>query len=893
MPLLRTIADGLRSLFRMEQVDRELEEELSAYVEMASDEKMKQGMSRQEAARQVRLERGSVDRAKETVRAAGWESFVETCWQDVRFGARMLRKNPGFTLVAVLTLALGIGANAALFSVVNGVLLNPLPYPHPEELVSLAQNLPPFSQLAISYPDFVDWTRMNRTFQALAAYRRDDFNLTGSVQAQRVTATHVSASFFPLLGARPVIGRNFSPDEDQHGAAPVVMLSAAFWRSKFNGSPAVLGKTLPLDGVGYTVIGVVPQDFYFCCETTNFRLGELYVPIGSWNTPWMQDRGAHPGIYAVGRLNAGATLEQARADMERVANNLAATYPDSDKNTGVTLMPLKEQMVGNTRPILLVLLAAVGFVLLIACANVANLLLARSTGRAQEFAIRAALGATRGRVTRQLLIESMLLALVGGMLGLLIAGWGTQGGLAALPEALPRAGNIQVDAHVLIFTLLISVVAALLFGLAPILGISAATVETKMKENGRGSSGTRLIAQRTFVTVEIALAVVLLVAAGLTIRSLANLWSVNPGFDARNVLTFTVALPASAAKGTPDQVRAYLDELTGRIAATPGVTAVSRTAGAFPVSGGNEVGFWIEGQPHPSTTSEMPNATNYMVGPEYLRAMDIPLLRGRFLTPQDNIHSRFVIVVDEEFRRQYFPTRNPIGEHIHLAGLDQPFEIVGVVGHVNQYGLDENKASPSTQLYTAVSQIPDEFVSALAKSTGFVVRTQATNHAIAEGIRHSVGLMSDQQVAYDFESVKELISRSLAARRFTMTLLAVFATVAVLLASIGIYGVMSYVVGQRTREIGIRMALGAAQQSVLLMVLSQAGKMLALGVAVGLLASLGLSRVIASMLFRVSSYDPLTFAGVAMILSAVGLMACYIPARRAARVDPMVALRYE
>jgi predicted permease len=812
--------------------------------------------------------------------------------QDLRYALRQLPKNPGFTAVAVLTLALAIGANTALFSVVNGVLLNPLPYIHSEQLVWLAEKLPPFPIFTISYPNFLDWSRTNHTFQALAAYRQNDFNLTGLGETRHVKATQVSASFFPLLGVTPLIGRNFFADEDRRGAAPVVMLSASLWKSKFGAPQSILGKTLRLDGEGYTIIGVVPETFHFF-ESTNFRPGDVYVPIGLWDVPWMQDRGAHPGIFAVGRLKTGMTLQQARADTDQIAHNLAAAYPDSDKNIGIVVGPLKQAMVGDSQPMLLLLLGAVGLVFLIACVNVANLLLARSTGRVQEFAVRTALGATRGRLVRQLLIESGLLAVIGGSVGLLLAARGTRATLAALPEALPRANEVRLDAHVLAFTFTVSVIAAVLFGLAPILRVSGSAVYKGLKERQLWAGISHARIQRIFVAAEIALAVVLLSAAGLMIRSLANLWSVRPGFDPLNVQAFTVALPSSAAKGTPDQVRAYLNRLTEAIAGVPGVTAVSRTAGLLPMAGGNEVGFWVEGQTRPLTESEMPNAVNYLAGPGYLKVMCIPLLRGRFISTQDNIHSRFVAVIDERFAHEYFPNRNPLGEHLHLAGLDELFEIVGVVGHVSQHGLDENEQTAEIQLYTSIDQTPDRFISAMAKSVSFVLRTQVANSEITSAIRRAVGKMNDEQIAYDFESMEGIIANSLAARRFAMLLLAAFAALALLLATIGVYGVISYVVGQRTPEIGIRMALGAERRSVIFMILSEGERMLGVGLVIGLLASLGLSRLIASMLFGVNSYDPLTLISVSMILSAVALIACYIPARRAAKVDPMVALRYE
>jgi predicted permease len=893
MSILRNLATGLRSLFRNEQVNQELDEELNGFLDMAVQEKMKRGLSRQDALRAVRLERGSLEVTKEVVRAAGWESLVETSWQDLRFAVRVLRKSPGFTVVALLTLTLGIGANTAIFTVVNGVLLDRLPYPHPEQLVSLAETLPPFQQFAISYPNLLDWSRMNHTFEAMAAYRQNNFNLTGSGEAQRVKATQVSATFFPLLGVKPVIGRDFSPDEDKPGGEPVVMLSEGLWRGVFGGATDILDKTVTLDGAGYRVIGVVPRTFYFCCENTNFRLGDVYLPVGAWDVPWMQDRGAHPGLFAIGRLKTGVTLEQTRAEMDAIARNLAAAYPDSDKNAGIALAPLKERMVGDVRPVLLVLFAAVSLVLVIGCVNVANLLLARSTGRAREFALRAALGATRGRTIRQLLAESALLAVAGGALGLLFAMWGTRAGLAALPEALPRANDVRMDWHVFLFTLIVSVLASLLFGLAPALQTSRADLNETLQKGERGTGVGRHRIQGAFTAIEMSLTVVLLVGAGLMIRSVAHLWNVNPGFDSHNVLTFTVALPPSTAKQTPARVRATLDQLTNTIAAVPGVTAVAITDGALPMAGDNDVGFWVEGRPKPPTQREMPNALNYIVGPDYLKAMSIPVRRGRFVTPQDDLHSPFVAVIDENFARQHFPDQDPVGKHVHLAGLDQPFEIVGVVGHVNQRGLDENESSPAAvQIYTPVAQIPDQYISLLAKAEGFVVRTQAPNYPTTAAIRHAIQANS-QQVSYDFEPMERLIADSVATRRFAMTLLSAFAALAVLLASIGIYGVTSYVVSRRTHEIGIRLALGAERRDILRMVLAQGAKLAFVGVGLGLCAAFALTRLMVSLLFGVTPRDPLTFVAVALLLVAVALAACYIPARRATHLDPLLALRYE
>ncbi|HXW55040.1 MAG TPA: ABC transporter permease [Candidatus Cybelea sp.] len=812
--------------------------------------------------------------------------------QDVRYALRMLAKNPGFTAIAVLTLALGIGANTALFSVVNGVLLNPLPYPHPERLVAVAEQFPPFPEASLAYPNFLDWVRMNRTFEALAAYRHTDFNLTGRGDAQRLSAQEVSASFFRSLGARPVLGRDFSPKDDERGAAPVVILSGGLWKSRFGASPEILGQMLTLDGTGYTVIGVLPENFYFCCESMNFELGDIYVPIGSDTGPWVVQRDFHPGIRAIGRLKPGVTIEQARADMDKIALDLARSYPQTNKDTHVVLAPLRERMVHDIRPTLLVLLASVGFVLLIACSNVANLLLVRAAERAREFAVRSVLGATGRRVTRQVLTESLLLSTAGGGLGLFFASWGTQAGLKLLPEALPRAGDVHMDPRVLLFALVVSTAAGILFGLAPAWKTARSDVHETLKQGGRSGSATRHRTQSILVVVELAMAALLLIGAGLTIRSLQRLWTVNPGFDAQHVLSFDLNLPRATAKETPGQVRAMLEQLPSRVAAIPGVAAASVTDGSEPMNDDWEEPFWIEGKPKPPTLREMPETLFYIVSRDYLRVMKTPLLRGRFFSRQDGALSRRVGVIDETFAREYFPTQDPVGQRIVIE--DSPFEIIGVVGHVKQWGLDEDATdSVKIQLYTLAEQIPDPLLPPLVGRAGFVVRTATPNYASADAIRTALRTVNSEQVAYDFKSMDRVLADSLASRAFGMILLGAFAAIALVLATIGIYGVVSHIAGQRTREIGIRLALGAQREDVLRIVMADAARMTFVGVPVGLAAAVLLTGLIKKILFGVSTTDPLTFAAVAVLLSAVTLAACYVPARRAMRVDPIVALREE
>jgi len=816
---------------------------------------------------------------------------MDTLLQDIRYGIRMVAKSPGFAAIAILTLALGIGANTALFSVVNGVLLNPLPYQESDRLVAIYAKTKEFSHSSISYPNFLDWVRNQRSFSSMAAFREENYNLTGMGEPERVKAEMVSADFFSVLGVSPVAGRLLRSEEDRVGAQPVALISGGFWKRKFGSAPDALGKTLALNGVGYTVVGVIPADFRY--ESGNFQNSDVYVPIGQWNDPTFRDRRAGMGMDAVGRLKPGVTLQQARADMDTISQRLAETYPDADKGTGIALLPLKQDVVGDIQPFLLVLLAAVAFVLLIACVNVANLLLARSTGRLREFAIRAALGARQGRVIRQLLTESLVLSCAGGGLGLLLAAWGTQAAIRLIPEALPRAQSVHVDARVLIFTLAASVLAGIFFGLAPALRTSRADLQATLREGGRGSSGARRRLQGLFVVVEMAMALVLLAGAGLMIRSLANLWSVNPGFNPRSVITFSVSYP-TAPGATPDAIRASMRQLQDTVAGVPGVEAASLSAGAMPMSGDSELPFWIDGQPKPATDSEMKTSLFYVIEPDYLKAMGIPLERGRSLAPADNEHSPFVIDIDEQFAKLYFAGQNPIGQRVHLAIFNNVAEIVGIVGHVKQWGLAEDANSPiQAQFYLPISQTPDQFLPLLARGGSFVVRTQGSPEIEMGAIRRALEKINGAMVVYETQTMDKIISDSLAARRFSMILLGIFAAFALVLSCVGIYGVISYLAGQRTHEIGVRMALGAQRIDVLRLILGNGAKMALIGVALGVAASLALTRLMAKLLFGVSTYDPLTFLAVACLLILVALAASYIPARRAMQVDPMVALRYE
>ena len=878
--------------WQRERKQQELEQELQSHLQMAANDRAERGECVDRAQQAARREFGNVELVQQVTRDQwGW-LWLEELFQDLRYGARMLRKNPGFTLVAVLTLALGIGANTAIFSVVNGVLLNPLPYPHPEQLVTLHESKPNFEFGSISYPNFRDWRKDNRTFSAMAISRRIAFSLTGVGEAEQVRARFISSDFFSTVGVNPVLGRDFAPGEDEIGAAPIALISAGFWKRKFGSSPDVLGKSLTLDGRNYTIVGVVPANFDLFLRS--LQVAEIYVPIGQWSNPMLPKRGAGLGFHGIARLKPGVSIDQARADMSEVTRNLTAAYPGDDKGVGASLIPLRQDMLGNVQPILLVLSAAVAFVLLIACVNVANLLLARSTGRSREFAIRTALGAGQGRILRQLLTESVLLALAGGALGLALAQWGTQAALKHLPADLPRAAGIGLDARVLIFTAVVSLLAGTLFGLAPAPKTRTPELHNALKEGGRGASATRHRAQSVFVVVEMAMALVLLIGAGLMIRTMTHLWNVDPGFRPQNVMTFGISLPPSMMHASPDAIRAAVRELDGRLAATPGVAAMAQTWETLPLGSDDEKVFWFDGQPKPASQNDMNWTIDYVVGPGYLQTMGIPLQRGRFFTALDNEHTPLVVVIDDVFARKYFGTENPLGKGIVFTDTGKRSEIVGVVGHVNQWGLDSDDTQQlRAEVYIPCMQMPDAYIAMVPSGMGVVVRAANNTAGLLDSIRSTSQQMSGQQVLFGAQTMDQIIADSLAARRFSMILLGIFAALALLLSSVGIYGVISYLVGQRTQEIGIRVALGARRWDVLRLVLSHSVQMAVLGVLIGVAASLALTRLMDKMLYGVSATDPVTFFAVAIILTCVALAASYIPARRAMRVDPIVALRYE
>jgi len=812
---------------------------------------------------------------------------MATLLQDLRFGARALRKTPGLTSVAVLALALGIGANTAMFSIVNAVLLRPLPYAEPARLLQLYTSMPQFRQASVSYPNFLDWRQRSGSFDLMAAYRSEMFHLTGQATPERLRGQMASADIFPTLGVKPIVGRVFGNDDDRKGGAPVVVLTSNFWRPRFGGDPHVLGRGLMLNERLYTVIGVIPSDDVI------WRRASVIVPIGQWSEPLFWNRGVGMGMRVLGRLKAGTSLPQAQSELDGIAAGLAREYPTENKDRGIHAVSLRENLTGDVRTPLLVLLGAVGFVLLMACANVANLLLARASTRRRELAIRTALGATRGRVARQLLTESLLLAMAGGLLGLAVATSLNAAFVAKVADQLPRADQVHLDGTVLAFTALVALGATFLFGLAPALRSARADLNVALKEGDRGNTSRQRLLP-ALVVVQIALGLVLTASAGLMIRTMSNLWSVNPGLDPQHVLTFSVA-GSPAVHGAPVAVRNGITHTTERLRSTPGVTAVSVLFGGLAMSGDDsELPYWVEGRPKPAEQSQMDLALFYGVDSEYLNVMRIPLLRGRFLSAQDTENAPCVVAIDEEFAAKAFPNEEPLGRQINLELLTMKCQVVGIVGHVKHWGLDADaSAKVHSQMYVPFRQFPDSVMDLASTGSEYVVRAHSDPYGLVAGLKQAIAGVSANTVMYGERSMEDVISESLSARRFTRLLLGTFAVLALILAAVGIYGVVSYTVTQSTHDIGVRMALGADRRAVLGDVLKGAMSMAGLGIVLGAATAFAATRVMRELLFGVSATDPLTFGMVALLLAGVTLFASYIPALRATKVDPIVALRCE
>jgi putative ABC transport system permease protein len=811
-----------------------------------------------------------------------------TLLKDVRYAARVLRKSPGFTAVAVIAVALGVGANTAIFSVVNAVLLKPLPYRDPGQLVLILHNYPKLDLKApTSAAGYAYYRDHNQSFSDVAAFSPSSLNLTGEGEPERLSVMQVTANLFPMLGSQPEQGRTFSADENQAGKEKVAVLSDAFWRRRFAGLP-VMGKTVTLNGEPYTIVGVMPPQFQLGREFSG-QSPDLWTPI-TFRPEQLDPNSSMTVEYlnVLARLRPGVEIKQAQAEMDSMAADLRHQYmPDMDaSNWGLLLSPFDEFVVGKIRTALWVLLGAVLFVLLIACANVANLMLARAAVRQKEIAVRTALGASRWRVVRQLLTESLLLSLVGGGIGLLLAMWGVDLLLKLNDNRLPRANEIGLDARVLLFTLGVSLLTGVVFGLAPAFQTSGVNLHDTLKEGGRsGRGGVRRGVRNALVIAEVSFAVVLLVGAGLLMRSFVVLEQVNPGFQPRGLLAMQVSLPPN--KYADKSARAAFDrQVLEEVRSLAGVKQAATTT-TLPMSGWNQSGsFDIEGRPN-APGQDSPHGSRWMASDDYFQTMQIPLLRGRYFDAHDTGEAPGVVIIDDALARKYWPGEDPLGKRITFEGTEQQprwREVVGIVGHVKNEGLEGESRAQYYVPYAQRADSPNLFL---------VVRTDGDPASLAPAVRGAIAGVDKDLPVFRVMTVERVVSDSLAQRRFSMTLFGIFAGLALLLAVVGLYGVMSYTVAQRTHEIGIRVALGAQGRDVLRMVVGQGMLLVGGGVLLGLGGALALTRVMSSLLYGVSATDPLTYAGIALLLAAVALLASYVPARRAMKVDPMVALRYE
>jgi putative ABC transport system permease protein len=861
-----------------------MDEELRFYIRMRTQENIRGGMTPDQARRDAERRFGNFEHIKDLCRDVRGGGMLDTLWQDVRFGVRMLAKNPGFAAVAVLTLGLGIGANTAIFSVVNAVLLRPLPFENPDQLVMIWQTNPQrgILQDLVSPPNLHDWQQQSHTFGQIAAFNPRGFSLTGTGEPEQLPGTFVSVELFPMLGANPLLGRNFLPDEGRPGGNRAVIISFALWQRRFGSDPNLVGKSLTLNDAIYTVVGIMPAKFQFPIQGQfPIPVSELWAPLAI--DPAQVNRGSRE-LFTIGRLQPGVSIEDAQAEMDTIAQRLAEQNPDSNRGIGVHIVGYHQQLTGNLRPALLILLGAVVFVLLIACANVANLLLARTATRQRELAIRTALGAGRSRLMRQLVTESVLLSLLGGALGLALAYWNFDAIVAALPAHMPRAAEIQIDWQVLVFTFAIAVMTGVIFGLVPALQASSLNLNEALKESGgKGTGGfVRHRVRSLLVVTEVALALVLLVGAGLLIKSFHRLQQVNAGFNPENVLSVPFVLPQS--KYPDGNARAaFIKRIMEKLKSLPGVQAVGGVT-TLPLSGDHASrSFIVEGQ---TVSPEGRNVANMRAAtPDYFRVMSIPIVKGRGFTEQDHFDAPTVVIINESFERLYFPGEDPIGKRvISPASSDGiPMTIVGVAGDVRNGGPEDE---PRPEFYYSYFQNPTRFMY-------MAIRTAAEPAGLIPAIRREIWSEDNDLPLANISTLEQLLSKTIAQRRFNLLLLGLFSGLALVLAVVGIYGVVSYAVTQRTHEIGIRLALGAQQGDVRKLVIRQGMIPVVGGIAIGLSGALALTRLMKSLLFGVSATDPLTFAVIALLLTFVALLACFVPARRATKVDPLVALRYE
>jgi predicted permease len=884
--MLNKLRLRLRAIFFKSKMEEELDDEVRFHLEREIQENIARGMRQEEARLAALRSFGGVERVKEESRDERGIRFLEEIWQDLRYGARMLRTNPGFTLIAIITLALGIGANTAIFSVVNAVLLRPLQYSDPDRLVQIWQIFPQLgtNEAPVSAPEFLDYKDQNRVFERMAAFRfQGGFTLTGGAEPERILGARVSADLFPLLGVEPTLGRAFLPEEDQAGGPRAVILSHGLWQRRFGSDAALIGKSLTLDGERFTVVGVMPPGFQFPPQSLQTEL---------WaNAPFdandLNRRGWRP-LVVIARLKSGVSLDRANAELKAIAGR----FPASGPVPSAYAVSLQEQVVGRVRRALLVMLGAVSFVLLIACANVANLFLSQAAARQREMAIRAAVGASRSRLIRQLFVESLPLALLGGGVGLLLAVGIVELLVSVNPGNLPRAHEIGIDLRTLGFTLSISLLTCMVFSLAPAWQTSKLDLNESLKEGGRGTSVSfrRFSLRSVLLVSEVALSLALLIGAGLMIKSFTRLLQVDPGFDPRGVLTMQIPLPQS--KYAEIQQRAFFfEQALERIRRLPGVQSAGMTS-VLPLTVGPDFGFTIEGR---TPTGDTPQTDWCAISPDYLRTMGIALLRGRYFTERDHENTAGVAIINETMARRFWPDEDPLGKRIKLGGPNRLYpwmEIIGIVGDVKHDGLD---APVGPEIYMPYAQTPfSQMPAGLRFPVMSLVARSGSDHAsLVAAMRAEIQALDKDQAVTNIRTLDQLLANSISQHRFYLMLLSFFAAIALFLAAVGLYGVVSYTVRQRTHEIGVRMAFGAQAGDVLRLIIKFGMKLTLIGALIGLAGALALTRLMKTLLFDVSATDPLTFASITMLLALVALLACFVPARRATKVDPLVTLRNE
>jgi len=881
MRRIRAWVVRLAGLVQPSRADRELADELESHLQLHVDDNMRLGMAPGEARRRALIALGGIEQTKEAYRDRRSVPALETLMRDLRHGARGLLKSPGFTIAAIAILGLGIGVNTAIFTIVNAVVLRPLPFPESDRIMRVWHTPPPelFTGrpvFALSPANFLDWEAQNQVFARMAIYRGNRRTITGRGEPEAVITGRASSSFFQILGLQPLLGRAFTADDDRAGGPKTTVLSEATWRTRFGAEPSVIGRSVTISGEPHEVIGVMPDVPVFVNQI------QLWVPL-AWTAEERAIRANH-NYLAIAKLKPGVDVTRAQADLTTIAKRLEQQYPEDNKDWGALVLPLQQDLVSDVRSSLLVLLGAVALVLLIACANLANLLLVRTHGRAKEIAVRVALGASRARVIQQLLTEGLLLGAGGGLAGFLASYYGVQGLVAMFGPELPRSGEIAPDGRVLAFTAAIAIVTGLVAAAAPAWQLTRRDANEVLKQGaGRGNSATGDGRVRNLLVVsEVALALMLLVGAGLLMRSLASLRSVDPGFDPRNVLTATIDIP-EAKYNTPEARNGFFDRVLRKVRALPGVEAAA-TVDTLPLRGGSAQPVAVEGMP-PIPQSELPIVAVRNNSPTYFGTAGIPLMAGRDFDEGDTYGTPLVAIVSRRAAARFWPDQSPLGKRITLGLMsDEPREVVGVVGEVKTGQLDEREPEPA--IYLPAAQLG-------GSGATLVVRTSVPPDSLSRAVVGAVRALDPEQPVLNLTTMEMVVERSLGQRRFALRLLAAFALLALTLASIGIYSVLAYTVRQRLREIGIRMALGAPSRLVLRMVVVEGCKPTLVGVALGLLLASLLVGVLRTLLYGVSQHDPMTFAAVAGLVVLVGIVATLVPAFRATRVDPVITLRSE